>query len=98
MSRKNEPSRRAVMQQWPWHVYTPTPTNGFGRMMGPMHAFCHATNLPGEEGVHAGYCTISTYAPGKPCGCLWCFRREADAIAFRAWCEENNIVAGDKPP
>jgi len=86
------------MQQWPWQVYTPTPPNGFGRIMGPMHAFCDATNLPGEEGVRSGHCTISTYAPGKPCGCPWCFRSESDAIAFKARCEENNIVVGDKVP
>jgi hypothetical protein len=37
-------------------------------------------------------------ATNKLDGCLWCFRRQEDAIAFREWCVENHIVLGDKPP
>jgi hypothetical protein len=99
MSRsRGDPSKRTVIRDWPWHVYTPTPERGFGGMMGPMHAFCSSLNRAGEQGVTAGCHTASTHAPRKPDGCLWCFRREADAIAFKAWCEANGIVVGDEPP
>ena len=95
---RGDPSKRTVLRDWPWHVYTPIPEGGFGRMMGLMHSFCSSLNRAGEQGVTAGCHTASTYAPGKPDGCLWCFRREEDAAAFKAWCKENHIVVGDKVP
>jgi hypothetical protein len=95
--RKGELTKRRGMRDWPWHVYTPMPATGFGIMLDSMHAFCSATNRPDEDGIRSGHRIVSTYGPGKPDGCLWCFRREEDAAAFRVWCVENQIVVGDKP-
>jgi len=99
MSRgRGDPSRRTILREWPWQVYTLVPTLGFGTMLDRMHAFCHATNKPSEEGIGSGYHKVSASAPGKPAGCLWCFKRQQDAIAFSVWCEANGIVDGDKAP
>ena len=72
--RKGELTRRRKIVDWPHHVFVPIPVMGLGTRLNDMHSFCVAFD----------HQTASARAPGKPDGCLWCFRSAADAERFEA--------------
>jgi hypothetical protein len=73
--RKGELTKKRVFSDWPHHVWTPQPPNGFGRLLDAMHGFCRGRD----------HQTAISDNRMKPEGMWWCFATDADADAFCAW-------------
>jgi hypothetical protein len=73
--RKGEATKKQVLRDWPHHVWTEQPANGFGHRLDEMHQFCRGRDY-------------RTAGPGNRAtidGIWFCFRAWADAAAFGAW-------------
>jgi hypothetical protein len=80
--RPGELSKSRKLQEWPHHVRLPVPENGFGRLVNDIHA--QASKFD---------CTSTPdCVPGHGDAVLYCFRREPDAAAFKAWCAAAGVL------